>query len=130
VRLSAFWLLLALAPGGVACRGPARVFAEHRQGLDSVQATAAMTVESWMAGNVSQTSARLTLERTQRLLADQQTELSSDPELLATADGSALSQREERLSRLVASLFAAVVDGDHGAARRSLESFGADGKAP
>jgi hypothetical protein len=130
VRSPAIYVALVLASSASGCRGDARVFDDHRQGIVSAQATAATTAESWLAGSVSQTYARLTLERTQQLLAERHADLSANPELLASGEGASLSQREERLSRMVASLAAAIGHGDAAAARQHLDTLRGDGLAP
>ena len=101
--------VLAAFCGGGCGSDPQRVLATHRQTLASCEHTAAMIGDAWLSGAVNARYARTAFQETVRILAQHQAELSADLALLATRDGAAMSDAEERVSRAVASLSEAVV---------------------
>ncbi len=121
-------LVLMAACGG--CAGPQRVLAAQRVALTSLNETAAMVGAAWLSGHVTSTYAQTAFEAAEQQLARQQAGLSGDLRLLATPDGATLSQSEERLSRILASLSAAVTSGDSAAFRRRLGELDARQSSP
>jgi hypothetical protein len=114
-------LVAALCGGG--CGGSAETLSSHRQALTSSTATAAMIADAWLSGAVSATYARTGFEATARLLAERQSELSDDLPLLATPPGAAMSDAEEHVSRIVASMADAIGRADSAAVRRDLQAL-------
>lgn len=123
-------LLLAAAVGCNGCGSAQRALTAQRVGLTSLNETAAMIGAAWLAGNVTSTYARTAIGATEQQLAKQQAELSADLTLLATPDGASLSQSEERLSRILASLSVAVASGDSSLFRRRLGELDARQSPP
>jgi len=111
-------LVAALCGGG--CGGSDETLSAHRQALTSFTATATMIADAWLSGTVSATYARTGFEAAARLLAERQTALADDLPLLATRDGAALSDAEEHVSRIVASMAEAIGRMDSAAVRRDL----------
>jgi hypothetical protein len=123
------WLAVAI----VLCSGCAaepRAITAQRVGLTSLIETAAMVGAAWLSGGVSSTYAETAFAASEQLLAKQQSALSADLGLLATAEGAALSQSEERLSRTLASLSDAVTKGDASAMRRHLGELRSSSSPP
>ena len=110
-----------LCAGG--CRSQQQILTEHRQGIVSLGATVVMAGDAWLSGDVSRTYTRITLERSEDVLAQQRADFSSEMELLATPDGAKLSQSEEDLSRTLAALYAAVSVNDAAGVRRLLDDL-------
>ncbi|MCU1381431.1 MAG: hypothetical protein JWL71_128 [Acidobacteria bacterium] len=128
------WLLptaLAAALCGGGCgRNPSTVIADHQHTLTSSQATAAMVGDAWLSQAVTPIYAHTAFEATARVLNERHTQLSADLPLLATRDGAAMSDAEERVSRILASLSDAVERGDTAAARRHLDALTPGSSAP
>jgi hypothetical protein len=116
-------IFLAGAACAAGCRSNQQMLKAHESAIVSLAATAAMAGDAWLSGDVSQTYTRMTLERSEQLLAQQRDELSSDIELLATDQGAAMSEAEDQLSRTLASLYKAVDGGDAATARRRLDDL-------
>lgn len=123
--------VLAAALCGSGCGSdPRRVLAAHRQALASCEQTAAMIGEAWLSGTVSARYAQTAYQETVRILAQHHAELSADLPLLATADGAAMSDAEERVSRAAASLSAAIGRGDASAVRRESDALARGSSLP
>jgi hypothetical protein len=122
--------LVAALCGGGCGSDPERVLSTHRQTLASCEHTAAMIGEAWLAGTVTARYARTAAEETVRLLAQRQAELSADLTLLATDDGAAISDAEERVSRALAALSAAIDRGDAPAVHRQLDTLKSGSSQP
>jgi len=114
-------LVAALCGGG--CGGSEQTLSAHRQALTSSTATATMIGDAWLSGAVSATYAQTGFDATARLLADDQTALLDDLPLLATPAGAAMSDAEEHLSRIVASMADAIGRADSAAVRRDLDAL-------
>jgi hypothetical protein len=122
--------LVAALCGGGCGSDPERVLSTHRQTLTSCEHTAAMIGDAWLAGTVTARYARTASEETVRLLGQRQAELLADLPLLATNDGAAISDAEERVSRAVAALSAAIDRGDGPAVRRQLDTLKSGSSQP
>jgi hypothetical protein len=109
---------VALACGQVGCRGHDARLDQHRKSLESLGATTAATVDGWLGGQVSGTYARATLERTLQLVDQERSALATSPEMLQDPRGAALSERAERLSRLLAALLLDVASANGPSARQ------------
>ena len=115
--------VLAAALCGGGCGGSEQTLSAHRQTLISSSATATMIADAWLSGTVTARYARTGFEAAARLLAERQTALASDLPLLATREGAAVSDGEERVARIVASMADAISRADSAAVRRDLEAL-------
>lgn len=117
-RLAA--LVLALAAG---CGGQDRELQKHQEKLQSLGTTAAVIADDWLAGHLSPTFARTALEQTFKLVEQERTGLSADPQPLADPRGAALSQSAERLSRVLATMIQDVENDDSGGMRQHAQQI-------
>jgi hypothetical protein len=129
-RLLLLPALVAALCGGGCGSDPERVLSTHRQTLASCEHTAAMIGEAWLTGTVTARYALTASAETVRLLGQRQAELLADLPLLATNDGAAISDAEERVSRAVAALSAAIDLGDATAVRRQLDTLKSSSSPP
>jgi hypothetical protein len=106
-----------------ACTPQAQRIEAHREVFESLGATAALIVQAWLAGDVSGTYARTSLETTFKLIEQERATLASKPQTVADPGGAILSQLSERLSRLVAQLAQDVTAADGRAARAHLSQI-------
>jgi hypothetical protein len=131
-RMSRLLLLTAIgaALSGVGCGGDQQMFADNRAALVSLNETTILIADGWLSGALSATYARTALDASARLLADRRAELATTLQPLATREGQTLSQSEERLSRVLASLADAIRIQDAEAARDHLHSLQAEPSRP
>jgi len=80
-------------------------------------------MDGWLAGKVSGTFARAALEKTFQLAEQERAVLAKVPATLQDPRGAALSQKAERLSRVLASLVADVAAADGVAARQHVSAI-------
>jgi hypothetical protein len=75
---------------------------QHQEKLESLATTTQAIAGAWLAGSVSGTYASTALDQTLRLVEQERSALAATPELLVDRRGARLSQRAERMSRLLA----------------------------
>jgi hypothetical protein len=115
--------VLLAAAVGAGCARSDNIIKHQQQKLESLGATAQMVGEAWLGGSVSTTYAQTALEQTQTQVEQQRTILASKPATLQDPRGSDLSQRGERLSRLVAQLIGDVAASNTDTLRRHLSQI-------
>jgi len=103
-----------------ACASPDQRIQDHRKALESLGATTALIGQAWLAGNVSGTYTRTSLEKTLQLIEQERAAFADSAELLAQPGAAMLSQTADRLSRLVAQLTGDIAARDATAARAHL----------
>ena len=120
------WVLLTYAAVALSATGCSRQDArleQHRKTFESLGATTAAIIDVWLAGEISGTYARASLEKTFQLTEQERAVLTKTPEVLQDARGAALSQQAERLSRVVAGLLLDVAAADGVSARRRVNDI-------
>jgi putative membrane protein len=123
-RFAALATLVAALVGSSACASEDRQLLDIEKAITSLRATAAAVDEAWLAGATSGRYTQTALEQTAALLVKERDMLAQSPTLLATPRGAELSQQAEELSRVLASMWQAVRDGDAASARRHLAAVG------
>jgi hypothetical protein len=93
---------------------------QHQEKVRSLRATAAFVADSWLAGKVSGVYAGTSLERAEALLDKERSELATTAQDLADSRGALLSERAERLARVLATTIEDVRRGDRNAVRQQL----------
>jgi hypothetical protein len=115
--------LCAIAALAGGCASSQDTLHQQQEKLESLGATTQMIGESWLTGQLSATYARTALEETQRQVEEQRTVVAGTPAMLQEPHGADLSERGERLSRLLAQLLQDVDTSDSGAARHHLSQI-------
>ncbi len=103
-QVTAVLAALVIVAGCAACRSADDEFRQHRQKVESLEATSSFIAQSYAAGGISSTYTRTALERTLRLVEEERSALGESADTLADPRGAALSQRCEHLSRFLAEL--------------------------
>ena len=93
---------------------------QHKEKFESFGATIEAVGQAWLKGAVSGTYTLTALGETLRLVEQERAALVATPEMLLDARGAALSQQEEKLSRLIAQLTGDVQAARADAARSHL----------
>jgi hypothetical protein len=117
--------LVACALALIGCQSQQQTVSDQQKSLTSLKATVAAVCEAWLAGSVSTTYARTTLEATAMLLEKQRTALAGVPDALADPTAAALSESENHLARSLALLHKALSDSDPAAVRQQLSAVSA-----
>jgi hypothetical protein len=115
---SALPLIVSLVAG---CASTRDTITQQQEKLESLGATAQMIGEYWLAGQLSATYAETALEQTQAQVEQQRSVLAAQPAVLEDPHGADLSERADRLSRLVVQLRHDVAASDPGSLRRHLD---------
>ena len=102
------------------CGGQDARFEQHTRTFESLGATSTAVMDGWLAGKVSGTYARAALEKTFQLAEQERAGLVKVPATLQDPRGAALSQKAERLSRVLANLVADVAAADGVSARQHV----------
>jgi hypothetical protein len=100
---------------------------QHQEKLESLARTTEAVAAAWLAGSVSGTYAGTALEETSRLLEKERSALAGTPELLVDPRGARLSQRAERMSRLLGLMIHDVDAADGQALRQRITDLGITG---
>jgi N-formylglutamate amidohydrolase len=117
VRWAVVVLTAAVIPG---CTSAQNTINQQEAKLESLGATAQMIGEVWLGGQVSATYAETALQETQTQVELQRAVLAANVEVLQNPRGADLSQRAERLSRVVVQLLHDVEASDGSGLRRHL----------
>jgi hypothetical protein len=111
---------LATILGCICCGGQESDLRQHREALASLASTTAAIGEAWLAGRVSGTYAGTALNQTFVLLERERRSIARSPQALLDPRRAELSQREERLSRLLALMLHDVRAADASSLRRRV----------
>lgn len=112
--------IAAIALAALACSGPDKRLQQHAEKFRSLASTAKAAGEAWLAGRVSRTYTRITLQETFRLLEQERATLSGSPPDLVDPRGARLSQAAEKFARLLAAMIEDVQKGDDASLRGHL----------
>jgi hypothetical protein len=118
----------AIASAG--CGGEDARVEQHTRALTSVSSTLESLADAWLGGQVSGAYMQTSLDRTFQLLEDERRALAASPQALIDPRAAQLSQRAERLSRVLAAMVKAVEDSDRDAVRHEVEAVRATGPGP
>jgi hypothetical protein len=118
-----FLACVALALSATGCSSQNTRLEQHKKTFESLGATAAAIIEVWVGGQVSGTYARAALEKTFQLVEKERAALTTAPATLQDPRGAELSQKAERLSRLLADLMRDVAGGDGASARQHISEI-------
>jgi hypothetical protein len=121
--VAVFLTCAGLALSATGCGRQDTRLEQHRKVFESLGATTAVTIDAWLAGNVSGTYARTALEKTFQLVEQERTALAKAPQALQDPRGAALSQGAERLSRLLAGLMLDVAAANAASARQHVSEI-------
>jgi hypothetical protein len=121
--VAVFLTCVALAFSATGCSRQDTRLEQHKKTFESLGATTAATIDAWVGGQVSGTFARAALEKTFQLVEQERTALAKAPEALQDPRGAALSQKAERLSRLLADLMLDVAAANGASARQHVSEI-------
>lgn len=121
--VAVFLTCAALALGAAGCGRQDTRLEQHKKKFESLGATTAVTIDVWLGGQVSGTYARAALETTFQLVERERNALAKAPQALQDPRGAALSERAERLSRLLAGLMVDVATGNGTSAREHVSQI-------
>jgi hypothetical protein len=124
-RLRSFAVCFACAALALSATGCSRQDArleQHKKKFESLGATTAFTIDVWLAGDASGTYTRTALETTFQLVEQERSALTK-ARSLQDPRGAELSERAERLSRLLANLIADVATADGASARQHVRQI-------
>ena len=116
----ACFVVCAMAVSG--CRSEQQIVSDQEKSLASLRATVAAVCDAWLAGRVSTTYARTSLEATAVLVEKDRATLAGGPDLLADPTAATLAESQNHLARSLALLRKALSDGDRGAVRQQLSA--------
>jgi hypothetical protein len=118
-------MIALIAAAQIGCGRQDDRLREHREKLESLEASATAIGESWLAGSVSGTFTTTALEQTFRLVEQERSAVASAPDELVDPRGAELSQSAERLSRLLAAMMHDVRAADASSVRERMTTIAA-----
>lgn len=118
-------MIALIAAAAIGCARQDDQLREHREKLESLEASATAIGESWLAGSASGTFTTTALEQTFRLVEQERSAVASAPDALVDPRGAELSQSAERLSRLIAAMMHDVRGADASSVRQRVTTIAA-----
>ena len=116
-------MIALIAAAAIGCTRQDDRLREHREKLESLEASATAIGESWLAGSASGTFTTTALEQTFRLVEQERSAVASTPDALVDPRGAELSQSAERLSRLLAAMMHDVRAADAPSVRQRMTTI-------
>jgi hypothetical protein len=111
---------LAVAVSSTVCGRQDSEIQQHREALQSLNATTQALIAAWLDGHVSGTYTQVALQHTFRLVEQQRAALASRPEALIDPRGAEVANAADNVERTLAALLQAVHRADGMAARTHL----------